>query len=304
VLYDGDLLNITVNMAGAGLGVNSYYWNIDLYYDTPAANYITAGYYTFNASTPPTIDFVPVVPSTITTPSYEFVGTYVQAEGIMVKHFTINLYDSVTTQLEITAGTATPLLTSGETWLNNIRYTASGLINGISYQVQITGLTQQNVAFATVLTAFNVSYIVPNALTHPTATLNDDTSIDIIWNKIVSILGVVTGGSSYIANYLASGNYGLHLEAGAYAEFALDFSAPFTEHWLITHEAAFTGDFGEAIDTAGTNYAKFGYDGSRFYLNVNGNYYYDTAEVLTTNAYLCAIYSDGVTISFYHRELI
>jgi len=172
-LYDGDTLNISVDMAS--LGADSYYWKI-LLYDT-LSTYITSINYTFEASTPPTIAFTPSVPSIITLPFYEFIGAYTQAEDIGVKYFYINLYDYATTQTQITAGTAVPIQTSGQVWSSNIRYIFNGLVSGNTYQVQITGYTQGNVAFATALTSFDVSYSVPSSLLNPIATLNEDSSV-------------------------------------------------------------------------------------------------------------------------------
>lgn len=299
-LYDGDQLDINVDMTA--LGADSYYWKILLYYD--ATNYITSKFYTFTASSPPSIAFSPVIPATIATPSKEFICAYTQAESVAVKYFTINLYDSTTTQAQITAGTATYLQTSGKTWSNNVRYTFNGLISGQSYQVQCTGMTQGDVAFATALTSFAVSYVTPSSLAHPSAVLNDDTSVTLDWGSIVAITGVVTGSSSYVTDYLYAGNTGLHLEVGADVAFDLDFSAPFTMHWICSPEAGFTGDMGEIVDTAGVNYIKLGYDGTKFYLNINGDYYYGAPEVLSTNPYKLGIISDGITITFETEEVV
>jgi hypothetical protein len=299
-LYDGDDLDIDVDMSA--LGADSYYWKADLYYDS--THYITTDYYPFTASSPPSLTFSPSVPSTITSPSWQFIGSYTQAENIEVKYWEIRLYDSAVTQAQITAGTAEYLQTSGETWSNNIRYTFNGLISGSSYQIQGTGITQGDIAFSTVLTAFNVAYVVPVSSAQPIAVLNDDSSITINWGNIVSITGVVTGSSSYVAHYLYAGNYGLHLESGADVTFPLDFNAPFTMHWICTPEAGFTGDMGEINDTAGINYIKLGYDGAKFYLNINGNYYYGTPEVLSTNPYKLSIISDSITISFLTEEVV
>jgi hypothetical protein len=298
-LYDGDRLNITVNISS--IGADSYYWKIDLYWNP--TNFITSAYYTFNASTPPSISFTPIVPSTITTPSYEFINSYSQAEGVMVKYWEIKLYDSTVIQTDIDNGTAKYLLTSGQTWTNNIRYTFNGLISTYSYKVQTTGLTQQNIAFATPLTSFNVSYTVPAALTHPSATMRSDTSILVDWGNISAITGTTSGTVSYEPNFLSSGNVALNMAAGAYVQFTLDFNAPFTKVWLDKRPAGFTGDMGEIKNTAGTNYVRLGYDGTRFYMNINGDYYYDAAETLTTNPYILGIISDGISIRIRHREV-
>jgi hypothetical protein len=148
-LYDGDKLEITVNMAT--YGANTYVWKADLYYDS--THYTTTDYYPFTASTPSTFVFSPVVPTTVTSPSKEFLCAYVQIENVEIKYWEMRLYNSTTTQAQITAGTATYLQTSGETWSQNIRHTFNGLLNGYSYQIQCTGITQGGVAFATALSA-------------------------------------------------------------------------------------------------------------------------------------------------------
>ena len=298
-LYDGDKLEIDVDMSA--LGADSYYWQVDLYYTS--SDYITSDYKTFIASTPPTCVFSPSIPSTITSPTHTFVCAYTQAEGVMVKYFTINIYDSTYD------GSTNPddhlVATSGtiEDYPNNIRFTANGLVSNQSYQVQCVGMTQGNVEFSTTLTAFDVSYIVPSSLAHPSAVLNTDSSITITWGNIVAITGSTSGTVSYESDYLYTGNYGLNMAASAYVQFDVDFSPPFTFHWVCTPASGFTGVLGEAQDTAGTYYIYLGYDGTRFYLNVNGNYYYDASETLTTNPYILAIIHDGINISIYHREV-
>jgi hypothetical protein len=289
-LYDGDQLNIDVDISA--LGADEYYWKVHLYWT--ATDYIASQYYTFNASTPPTIAFVPVVPTTITTPSYTFIGTYSQAEGVDVKYFQIDIYNAGVIVASSGQITSTP---------NNIRFTVNGLISGESYQVQISGMTQQNVSFATSLTSFNVAYTVPVSRANPSATLNDDSSVTVNWGNIVSITGVITGSSSYESDYLYAGNYGLNLAAGADVQFDLDFTPPFTKEWIVTFPVGFSGVFGEIEDTAGVNYIYFGYDGSKFYINVNGDYFYDSPEVLTTNPYVVGVVHDGINIALYAREV-
>jgi hypothetical protein len=296
-LFDGNQLNIDVDMSA--LGADSYYWKIDLYYD--ASNYITSHFYPFAASSPSACVFSPTVPSTVTTASKEFICAYTQAEGVTAKYWEMVIYDSTFD------GATKPedhiIATSGRVWSPNIRYTFNGLVSGQSYKIQCFGVDNHDVAFATELKSFNVSYITPVSLAHPTATPNDDTSVTLMWNNIVAIEGETSGTVSYEHNYLYAGNIGLNLAAEAYVRFTFDFSAPFTKHWVATLPNGFTGDLGEIKDTAGVNYIYFGYDGTKFYLNVNGNYYYDTPEAITTNPYIFAVIFDGISISMYNREV-
>jgi hypothetical protein len=301
-LYDGDQLNISVNMSA--LGADSYYWYADLYYDS--TNYITtyAANGTFVASTPPTCTFSPSVPSLVTSPSREFIASYNQSEGIPVKSFIINLYDG--TYDGVNDPKDHLLATSGEntTSPNNIRYTFNGLISGQSYKVQASGYTDNGVAFSTPLTSFAVSYVVPTSQAQPTATLNSDTSVEIVWSNIVDIEGTTSGTVSYESDFLYAGNQGLNMAASAYVEFELDFTPPFTKEFAIVFPSGYTGIFSEISDTAGVQYIYFGYDGTRFYINVNGDYYYATSEVLTTNPYIVGVRHDGISISMYTREVV
>ena len=291
-LYDGDALEIDIDMSAIGAG--TYYWKADLYWN--ADDYITTYYYTFNSSSPPTISFSPVVPSVITTPSYTFIGNYSQAEGVAVKNYEIKVYDKNGKQWA-TSG----LVTSSP---NNIRYTVNGLISGESYSVEITGATQQDVAFSSGTSSFDVTYIVPASLAHPRATLNPDSSVTINWGNVVSVIGTTDGSTSYENNFLYGGNVGLNLDSGASVNFELDFSAPFTAHWIQELASGFTGDFAEIEDTSETNFIYYGYDGTKFYLNINGDYYYSSLESLATNPYHFAIIHDGITISMYYREVV
>jgi hypothetical protein len=61
---------------------------------------------------------------------------------------------------------------------------------------------------------------------------------------------------------------------------------------------------GKIVDAAGTNYIYLGYNGDRFYLNINGNYYYDSSESLSTSPYILGIINTSTSISSYHREVI
>ena len=292
-LQDGEMLTIPVDMSSGSLGANNYYWQIRLYYDS--TNYITTTYYTFNASSPPSIDFATSVPSTITTPAYTFIGSYSQAEGVQVKYFEIILRGN----------NGQTLATSGRVSdsPNNIRHRFNGLISGQSYSVQIIGATQQDVEFATGITPFNVLYIVPKALVNPKATLNPDSSITIDTGKIYAINGTTNGNVSYEPNYLYTGNVGLNLEdEDANVQFEVNFSPPFTAHWLISIPIDFSGVLGIIRGIDDIYYASLGYDGTRFYLDVNGDLYYDTAHALSGGVYIVGIIHDGITIKIRHKE--
>jgi hypothetical protein len=286
----------------SALGADTYYWKINLYWDV--TNYITTFPQTFVASSPASVSFSPGIPSTITTPSYTFIGSYAQAEGVGVKNFTITLYDSTYD------GSTNPsdhiVLTSGqvEDAPNNIRYTFNGLISGESYKVQITGTTQGTVEFTSTLTSFDVSYIVPTALANPTAVLNPDSSITINIGNIKSITGTTSGTATYEADYLYTGNYGLNLASGAYVQFAVDFSPPFSKQWVVTPPIGFTGDLDITRDTDSTYYISLGYDGTKFYLDLNGDLYYSAPESLTGNPYIVAVIHDGISVRIRHKEVV
>ena len=301
VLYDGDRLNINVNMATVG-GADSYYWFVRLYWTS--TDYTASDYKTFIASTPPTCIFAPNIPSTITTPSYTFISSYDQAEGIGVKYYQTNVYDG---SYDGTTNPSAHLIgTSGviEEYPNNIRYTFNGLVSRQSYKVQTVGMTQGGVEFATPLTSFDVAYIVPTTLANPNAVQNPDSSVSITWPNIVSIEGTTDGVVAYEPNFVYTGNYGLNMDTGAYVEFVVDFSPPFTAHWLVKSPTDFTGVFGVISDSAGMYYASLGYDGTRFYLDIDGNLFYDPNEALADNVYIVSIIHNGISIRIRHKEAV
>jgi hypothetical protein len=165
-------------------------------------------------------------------------------------------------------------------------------------------MTQGNIAFATLLYEFTVSYIVPACLAHPTATVNNDSSVTLDVGSVVAITGTTSGTVAYEPDYLYTGNIGLNMDSGAYVQFALNFLPPFTKEWIVTPAIGFTGAFNIIRDTASTYYISIGYDGTRFYLDINGDLYYDTAEVLTGNPYIIGIMHDGVNVRIRHKEVV
>lgn len=296
-VYDGQTLTVAVDMTDASLGANDYYWQIDLYWDsTDSDAYVTSYDTVFYASAAPSISFSPSDPTTVTVQYYEALGSYSQAQDKIVKWFEIKLYDSGGTEID----------TSDVQYLEYIQHTFYGLRNGYTYGIEILGVTEDDVEFSTGIVSFTVSYSVPTtSAPSPTATLGNDSSVYVDWGAVVYIVGTDSGTTSYVSDFNIAGNYGLSLGSGAYVYFAVDIlTSTFTAHAVFKPASGFTGDMLEIYDTGASHYAKVGYDGSRFYLNVDGSYDYDIPEALTTNNYIIAIKSDGSTMSQYHREVI
>lgn len=230
---------------------------------------------------------------TLTEQSVEFVPVYTQAEGILVTSFNAYLYDSDGNLEE----------ESGEIFSSNVRYTFSGLRSGLSYKVQFTATNSRGQVADTGLVDYDVSYAVPSIGIEPSVTNQANrSSVLVEWSDIVQIVGSITGSSSYVQDFVTSGNTALNLAAGSILEFTgltIGTSQTLSFIWY-PDSTAFVGDIVKMENTTTGDYLTVSYDGTRFYRTINGVDFYEPDKALAANnVYLIAITSSDLFIVDY-----
>jgi hypothetical protein len=297
-VYDEETLTISVDMTDASLGAGEYYWVVDLYWDS--TNFVTTIPFPFYCYDAPVVIFSPSVPPTITKQSYTFNGLYTQAQNKRIQWWTMILYDSADNKLQDSNnGNNVPSYNS------NIKYTFDGLQNGFTYGVQIIGETENGIYFETNIETFNVSYsVVSLPSSFIPIEVREDGAAHIAYNSVSSIVGTVTGSSSFVPDFNYAGNYGLHLDDGSYITFDVEITNNiFSKHLNWKPDSTdFVGEICSVRHTVTGNYIALGYNGSRFYLDRNGSVVYGLPEALTTNNYIIGIRSDGKDILIYYRD--
>jgi hypothetical protein len=192
-LYNGDTLSVIVPSGSVTNGLNLK-WTMTYYDSVP--NNVVSYEYAFKSAANPV--FTISVPTTVTTQSYNFVGTYTQAQGISLKQWYYKIYD----------GSDNLLLETDVSFSGNISYVYEGFISGNTYKIIGYGETQERQLIQTSLYVFNVSYAQPNVLINPVATLFPElTAVKVSLGAIQQVSGVVTGTSSYISDFINVNNY-------------------------------------------------------------------------------------------------
>jgi hypothetical protein len=277
--YNGETLSITVTGGtvanGLELKYTIKYWN--------GTEEIISSEIFFTSASIATLTIT--VPNPVTTQSYEFVGTYTQAQSVPIKQWYYVLYDDNLDEID-----RSPLSFSG-----NVRYTFEGFISGNSYKIKGFAETQDNVLIETFLHSFTTSYSNPTVVTQPTVTLlADKTAIQVDWGVISQISGVVSGTSSYISNFITVGNFGLQLNSGATLTYDIDTPEEYTLHFLWQPlNVDFTGDIVKLNNSITGEYCKVGYISGRFVKNVSD---YSLPKTLTTNYFLISVRFNRVII--------
>jgi hypothetical protein len=264
-----------VNITGAGSGTIT------------VSNIAISAQVKFFANSTPTLTLPGGV---LAEQSEEFVPVYTQAENLLTTYFNAYLYDS-TGELEEE---------SGQIFSSDIRYTFTGLRTGFSYKVQFVGVNARGQTYDTGLVTYSVFYSSPNIGILPLATNQANrASVLLTWSDIIQILGVVTGSSSYVSNFMETGNTALNLTAGStfYVDnLTIDEDQTNTHVWYPA-STLFTGDILKLENTSTLDYLIVGYDGTRFFRNVNGVIFNNPNKALVANqAYLIALTSEKLII--------
>ena len=288
IIYNGQTLSVTVPAGSVSNGLElkwtMQYWN-------GAETVISTEIFFTSAST---ATFTLDVPALVTEQSITVTGTYTQAEGVPLKTWYYEFYDSAGSLI-----VRTPTSTSGF-----IQYVFDGLLSGTSYQIKGFLETRDNVVVESTTYNFDVLYDIPEIEAEATAQfLEDKVAINIDFGGATEVLGAVTGTSSYVDDFIYIGNKGLDLDNGSNVDYVLDIPGDFTAHCVVQFPFSllYSGDVLKLENTPDGEYISVGYESGRFYKDVNGSKNYSIAIDLTTNYYVMVI--QGTTAYIYEYFL-
>lgn len=137
------------------------------------SNYLVSADAFFSARTTPALA-ITSPPVTITSQSYTFNATYVQAQDITYKYFIWTLYDSDGTEIR----------NSGNINTGSISYRFDGFLSDTTYGVSVLVENQDGTVTSTEISYFTVSYASPDLVSIPVITNScDNTALDVIWTQ-------------------------------------------------------------------------------------------------------------------------
>lgn len=202
--------------------------------------------------------FIGLTPLTITTQSYTFSMSYSNASNI--KKFKFILYDSSGTNI-----------IEDSDWIYELtsEYTIEGMVDALTYKVIGYAVNQYDQEGNTGLKTFTTNYTYPGIMPNIYAVADDENgNIEISWDNLKRVLGVVTGSSSYVEGKF---NQGIELETDStttlvYSETFSETSYTFTYWFKLPYD--FNGQF---MKVSPGKY--IGYHTSptcEFYINDNG----------------------------------
>ena len=170
---------------------------------TPAAgtsysvitSFIYTPYYPFKGRTTPIVAITAPIEDAqvITSVGYEFIGSYSQAENILMKYFIFNVYNANNELVN----------TSGQIYSNNIRYFVEELSNDSAtnpYTIELVINNQDDVT-TTVSKTFSIQYEPLEIQFPPTVRYDEDIAAAIIkWTQQLQSFGIVDGAVTYEKN--------------------------------------------------------------------------------------------------------
>jgi len=258
-LSDGELLeHIITGGTIPNSATESYKWTIEVWNDTEN---VLSREFQFIGKTEPILTFS--VASPITTQSYTFTGSIAQAEGDIVNNYTFELYDLNYNLIE----------TSGKITSFNISHEFDGFTNGDDLYIKLNGITTGGQTFESDFESFNVAYSSPSIEMTPLAEVDNYTSlIEVSRGEVEQIIGVVTGDSEFVEDFIYEGNNALQLDNDTtYVEFEVDIPIHFT---LKFKWKPLNNDFEGKIVQLDDGAYEVGYESGRFYYEINGTRLY------------------------------
>ena len=283
VLYNNQTLLHTVPANSVGT-VRNLKWTLSIWNGSET---VTSREKFFNNYSKPTLS---LSPATINTQTYTFIATYSQAQNIPPKQFKYTLFNS--NQSEI----------SNSDWQFNgsVVWTFDGFISGNIYYVRIETYDIYNVYTVSGDVEFNVSYTQPSALLAPTVeNLYEDSGIKIVFSGVFDNVGSSAGTIAYVDDYHNPTGKALSLASGATAMWNnLKIQDVFTDIFAWKPPATnFTGRIKRIENTSTGKYFEIGYDGNKFYYNINGIIQYTIPIVLDTNKwYLMIVLNNRIVV--------
>lgn len=229
----------------------------------------------------------------ITSRIHDFIPVYSHPQNIPVNHYKVIVYDGGAISDE-----------TEDIYSSNIKYHADGLLTGGDISIEFVATNDIGQVCTTGKIPLTVSYDVALLDIKPIAENNHDKSaIELMWDRLVQIIGETTGRIHYQYDFMNEGNIALKLFENATLTFnginVLASGSP--PLFAFSPERNFTGPIFRLNNSQNPKlYYEVGYDGSHFYRNINGVFFYENAMELDYNkVYLVACLQDSV----YVREI-
>ena len=230
-------------------------------------------------------------PPQITSRVYDFVPKYEHPQNIPVNHYKVVVYDGE----EISDET-------GEIYSSNMKYRANGLIPGNEVSIEFIATNDIGQVCSTGRVQLSVNYDIALLDIQPVAENNSEkAAVELAWDKLVQIIGATTGRIYYQYDYMKEGNIALKLYDNATLTFdGIGVSAQGSPP-LFTfspENKSFNGPIFRLNNSENPKqYYEVGYDGYRFYRNINGLYFYDSyIDLNPQKVYLVACLQDKIYV--------
>ena len=282
VLYNDDTLNITVT-GGSVTEKGQLKYTIKTFSGTNSA---TTREITFYSATTPTATLT--ITSPVANKQVDLTTVYTQSQSVPVQSYQYFLYDD--------AGT-TVLDQSDLIYSGKLQYSFDGLLDLTTYKARCLIINSYLQTADTGLIEFEVDYLQPNINIVPTAEVDEDLSaIKLGIGEVVQNIGSSTGTIAYIEDFLIVGNTGLQLNSVTDTAFwNMDIPVTFssTHNWVAN--GFVSGKIIDFVDDS-SNYLEIGYDGTNFYLDINGDVISGSVLALNSDVYVFGILNQKVVI--------
>lgn len=284
-LYNGETLNHTVPITGGIATIRNLKWTLQVWNNSET---VTSRENFFENYSTPTATIT--VPATITTQSYEFTCVYTQSQSLSVESYIFYLYDEDGVLIE-----ETEVYYSG-----SLKHTFDGFVDGNTYGVKCAVTNVKNVVVESDIEYFEVDYVQPSINIIPIVeNLEDLGTIKLSWAGVYDNVGVDTGTISYIDDYIDIGNKALQVNNSSNVVWSdLKINNEFTNSFEWSPLSInFIGDIVKLEDTNTNNFYTVGYDGDKFYANINGIYVYTEPYILSVDkTYLLSCFPTHITL--------
>jgi len=198
----------------------------------------------------------------------------------------------------------TLISSSGDIYSSYLTYPIDGFNNTDNYLIDLSLETQNpNGGLGMILdkqTTFNVSYPTLKVLNKPTLTeIIDKSAVQINWANICTNPGILSGGFSYIPNYLNYGNTALSLNVGTTLNYSTSIiPANATFSFMVKLPKTFNGIIWQTNDSK----YQIGYNLSlqEFYTIINGVTNYSELIIITENPFFITCLPNKAIIKQYN----
>lgn len=283
-LYNNDILEVVVpSTSGVPNGIEAY-WTLE--YGTATETLVGRQTVYFTSSAPIfTLDVDPVA----TSQSFTVAGSYSQSEGVGLSYWYYELYDDDGDLIEQTDHAYNP----------SMSYEFTGLTNGSTYQIRAFGETQQQLLIQTDVYTFDVSYSQPTVVIVPELSiLEDSVSLKADFGQADFIEGTSDGSTSYISNFMYSGNKGFDIDVNSLLKFSnISIGTTGSYQDIRKFDNDFIGTYLKLSNSTTNDYCKVGYDGNTFFKNINGNIEFSQVHLMDySHFYLTVVQYEHVYI--------